>query len=218
MTYKQHPSAALNILYERNPHQGANPDHAKVLFVGRDANWKEEIEDDPLFDDIQSYLRNGVGYWKENGIHHPFLNSNYRGDGRRYHKIFSKIGINKKHAGEISFVELLNIPTIGMAKKNNKLFLQYLFSAHNKSHLEYLDRVFQNQSKLIFLAWGLMDDFKLIHQETGLFEALAILDKKQMDITTLNRKENLLIHRHFSDAISNDTIRLMGLEIEKALS
>ncbi len=38
-----------------------------------------------------------------------------------------------------------------------------------------------------------------------------------MDITDLNQYENIFIHRHFSDAISNDTIAKMKVILKQEL-
>jgi hypothetical protein len=36
-----------------------------------------------------------------------------KGDGRKYHKEFSKIRLSCKDASRISFIELLHLPTTG---------------------------------------------------------------------------------------------------------
>ena len=117
MTYGKHPSISLRKLYEINSHQGASPTDAKILFLGRDANWKEEIEKEKFFSHIAEYLENGVDYWNKYGVHHPFLQKEYKGDGQRYHRMFSKLNLDKSKAKHLSFIELLSFPTYGMAKK-----------------------------------------------------------------------------------------------------
>jgi hypothetical protein len=59
----------------------------------------------------------------------------------------------------------------------------------------------------------LIEDFKFINIKTGLFSKFAKLDKSEMNINDLNRFQNIFIHRHFSDAISNITIEKMAKEI-----
>jgi hypothetical protein len=49
-------------------------------------------------------------------VHHPFLLPEYHGDGRRYHRTFARIGFTPKHAGLVSFVELLHVPSVGRSK------------------------------------------------------------------------------------------------------
>ncbi len=208
--FSKHKSKVLNDLYTTKNYQGANPVDAKILFVGRDANWAIDIESKEMFGDVAEYLTDGVRFWETHHIHHPFLLPTYKGDGRRYHQIFSKLKLESHCANAISFLELIGFPTTGMAKNNNKLFLAYLTSEENKSHLIKLDKFLTvTPNKLIFIAWGLLDDFKFLNKETGLFPNLAGLDKTQMNISELNQHENIYVHRHFSDAISNATLEKM---------
>jgi hypothetical protein len=218
MSYKKHPSKKLNELYAKNAHQGAEPLDAKVIFVGRDPNWSETIDSTEYFKHVDAYLSDGVSFWQKEGVHHPFLLNDYKGDGKRYHTIFSKIGIDKIHAAEISFVELIGAPTVGMAKKNNKLFKEILLSAENTAHLKELEKILLSKGKLIFIAWGLLDDFKLINKELGGFDSISKIDKAQLDITKLNQVGNLFIHKHFSDSISNDTIASIEVKVQEFLN
>jgi hypothetical protein len=111
--YQQHPSEKLNVLFEKKPYQGASPDMARFIFVGLDANFDPEIESSEAFPDVCSYLEDGVEFWRQQGIHHPFLLPDYQGDGSRYHKQFAKIGLDAQCAQEISFLELIDTPTMG---------------------------------------------------------------------------------------------------------
>ena len=207
--FGRHPSKKLNALYALKSYQGANPVDAKVIFVGRDPNWAADIEERKMFDSVVEYLTDGITFWETHNIHHPFLLKSYRGDGQRYHRVFSKLNLDSSVASKISFVELIGFPTTGMSSSNIKSFREYLFSEENKQHLIELDKILSNSDKVICIAWGLINDFKLIHERTGLFKKLANLDKNRMDITDLNQFENIFIHRHFSDAISNHTIAKM---------
>ena len=58
-------------------------------------------------------------------------------------------------------------------------------------------------------------DIKYLNRETGLFRKLAEIDKSGMNISELNQHENIYIHRHFSDAISNATLEKMKTEIKR---
>ncbi|CAM4033584.1 Imm27 family immunity protein [Flavobacterium antarcticum] len=215
--FQKHPSVLLNNLYKIKNYQGANPADAKVLFVGRDPNWAIDLESKEMFNFVADYLTDGISFWEKHTIHHPFLLPNYKGDGKRYHRIFSKLKVESNQASKISFVELIGFPTTGMAKSNNKIFLEYLISEENRIHLIELDKFFSHSDKTIFIAWGLMNDFKIIYDKTGLFKKFAELDKSKMIISDLNNFENIFIHRHFSDAISNSTLDKMGMELEKIL-
>lgn len=212
--FKKHPSKLLNELYSKRNYQGANPVDAKILFVGRDPNWAVDLESKEMFNYVSEYLTDGVTFWKTHNIHHPFLLPNYKGDGKRYHKIFSKLKVESDLASKISFVELIGFPTTGMAKTNNKIFLEYLTSKENRNHLIELDKLLNDLGKTIFIAWGLLEDFKFLNRKTGLFRKLAEINKNEMNISDLNQHENIYIHRHFSDSISNATLEKMEIELK----
>ena len=111
--YHPHPSDLLNKIFSAKPFQGADPETATFLFVGLDANYAPSIETTPIFSSIVDYLDDGVAFWCKYGVHHPFLLPGYRGDGRLYHKTFASIGFTVEHAAQVSFVELLHVPTCG---------------------------------------------------------------------------------------------------------
>ncbi|WP_035671322.1 hypothetical protein [Flavobacterium sp. 83] len=215
--FEKHPSKLLNELYSKRNYQGANPVDAKILFVGRDPNWAVDVESKEMFNFVSEYLTDGVTFWKTHNIHHPFLLPNYKGDGKRYHKIFSKLKVDNEASSKISFVELIGFPTTGMAKTNNKIFLEYLISEENRNHLIELDNLLNDFDKTIFIAWGLIEDFKFLYRKTGLFIKFAELDKSEMSISDLNKFENIYIHRHFSDAISNATLEKMEIKLKQKL-
>jgi hypothetical protein len=212
-----HPSLRLNELYETKNYQGANPENAKIIFVGRDPNWHCDIDKMPVFNQVEEYLKDGIGFWRKYDIHHPFLSLNYKGDGKRYHKMFSKTNIDSSLADKISFVELIGFPTTGMSKKNDKEFKKKLISESNQKHLIQLDKILDAKDKFIFIAWGLLEDFLFINKELGLFENLSNIDKNQLDINDLNQIENIFIHKHFSDSISNNTIAKISNEVSNCL-
>jgi len=212
-TFEKHPSKLLNDLYLKKNYQGANPINAKVLFVGRDPNWAIDVETQEMFTSVSEYLNDGITFWKKNNIHHPFLLPNYKGDGKRYHRIFSKLKIESRFSSNISFVELVGFPTTGMAKTNNKIYREFLLLESNRNNLLELDKLLNHSDKKIFIAWGLMDDFKFLYNKTGLFKKFAELLKSEMNINDLNQSDNIYIHRHFSDAISNVTLEKMQNEL-----
>lgn len=131
--YQQHPCEKLNELFVKRPYQGASPDVARFIFVGLDANFDPEIESSEIFPEVCSYLEDGVGFWGQYGMHHPFLLPGYRGDGARYHKQFAKIGLSAQHAQEISFIELIDTPTMGRSNLNREDLRHY------QHHLERLE-------------------------------------------------------------------------------
>jgi hypothetical protein len=113
--FQPHPSVILNRLFEHKPFQGVNPLDATFLFVGLDANYAPDVESSPVFQDILAYHDDGAAFWRRSGVHHPFLLPDYRGDGRPYHRRFSRIGFRPEHAQLVSFVELLHLPSVGQS-------------------------------------------------------------------------------------------------------
>lgn len=143
--YELHPSARLREAFAARPFQGAVPENAKYIFVGLDANYAPDIERSPIFDDVISYLADGPGFWRRSGVHHPFRLPQYgNGDGARYHRTFASIGFGPQHAGEVSFYELLHVPTCG----RNKLTPQDF----DRGHLERLSRlVLEGAGRSVFM-------------------------------------------------------------------
>jgi hypothetical protein len=216
--FQQHPSQSLTELYKLKNFQGANPISAKVLFVGKDPNWAIDIEDSPIFDLVRDYLHDGIEFWKEHNIHHPFLHTKYNGDGKKYHQAISRLNLNSNYAKEISFVEIIGFPTTGMSSKNYKQFNNYLLSPENRNHLIELDQLLNDSSKMIFLFWGLIDYLKFINLKTGLFKKFASIDKNKLVRTDLNKIENVYFHKHFSMGISPETLRKISMEIAENIS
>lgn len=111
MPYLSHPSEKLVKLFREKPWQGCNPSTAKFLFIGLDANYREDIE--TSLPEVFEYLSCGVTFWRTRKIHHPFMLQHYRGSGKKYHEKFAEIGFTSKHAELVSFIELLHLPTVG---------------------------------------------------------------------------------------------------------
>lgn len=147
MSYGTHPSAELTRLFSAKPYQGADPSNAKILILGNDANYSPEISTYSFFQNIIEYHTDGVKFWEKTGVHHPFLLQEYpfdrRKGGVRYHQNFAKMGFGRKHASDFSFVELLNVPTIGNTGSDIQLFYDLLDS----DHLDWLEQLILGSSK-----------------------------------------------------------------------
>jgi hypothetical protein len=188
--FQLHPSLELRERFVHRPFQGAQPHAATFLFVGLDANYSPSVEDSPCFRSILEYHADGVAFWQRHGVHHPFLLPNYRGDGRRYHLNFSRIGFTGEHASLISFVELLHAPTVGRSK----------LTSHDLdvAHLQSLSAaILRGNAKHIFVSSGVAR----MMRETRLF---SWLPRQPMTSGTLPIKcrENgrtVYMHLHFSN-------------------
>lgn len=51
-----------------------------------------------------------------------------------------------------------------------------------------------------------------------MFQKFANLDKSQMSINEFNQFQNIFIHRHFSDAISNTTLDKIADKLKHSLA
>ena len=86
------------------------------MFIGLDANYSDTIESESIFSKILEYHKDGAGFWRRYGVHHPFLLPGYKGSGRFYHQSFADIGFGPNHADMVSFAEILHLPTTGQSK------------------------------------------------------------------------------------------------------
>lgn len=114
--YMRHPSPELQRLFASRPYQGADPSRAKYVFVGLDANYDVNVDRSRFFERVREYHEDGPRFWREHGVHHPFLLADYTGDGRFYHRSFARIGFTAANADDVSFVEVLEIPTTGRSE------------------------------------------------------------------------------------------------------
>lgn len=208
--YDIHPSTDLRQLFAEMavPYQGQEPEKANVIFVGLDANYAEELFDYPNFRDrILEYHRDGVAFWKRHGVHHPFLLDEYPTDvgidGVRYHKQFRKMNLSSEYADQISFVELLRVPTTGNTQKTR------FWELFDQEHAKRLDIILSSgRSRLVLLSNGVIQTMRKANKNFGLFLWLP----KSISPGCFKRIGNTEIHKvmHFSASISDDQIADMG--------
>lgn len=184
--YHPHPSDKLNEIFSAKPYQGVAPEQATFLFIGLDANYDATIEAHAIFPNILEYHRNGLAFWQKYGVHHPFLLSDYTGDGKFYHRSFARIGFQPEHAGLVSFTELLHVPTSG----RNKLEVKDL----SKSHLNQMNAaITEGAARYIFIPAGVAQLMLL----TGGF---PWLQKKPVGkdgpLEILYRQQNKTVYKH----------------------
>jgi hypothetical protein len=188
--FQVHPSQRLNALFRHRPYQGAEPSAAKFLFVGLDANYAPAVEDSPSFTSVVEYHQDGVAFWRRHGVHHPFLLPEYRGDGRRYHRTFAKIGFTPKHAKLVSFVELLHLPTVG----RNRLEPKDL----ERAHLELVNAaILRGKAEHVFISAGV----SRLMQASGAFPWLPKEASGPGPLRVLYREPSRSVysHLHFSN-------------------
>jgi len=169
MTFEIHPNKEFVGIYHDRPFQGQVPKEAKIIFLGSDANYSPAISNNDFFKYILEYQKDGVAFWKKYKCHHPFLLPNYptgkgfdkRKDGVPYHRNFRKLGLQPppKYAAHISFLELLDVPTIGNKSQNINQFDKML----SLKHLLYIDKLIKGGGKkLFYVSPGVLKDIKRI--------------------------------------------------------
>ena len=188
--YQAHPSHALSDIFRSKPYQGAPPEQAEFLFVGLDANYSANIEQNPTFPSILQYHEDGPAFWRRHGVHHPFLLPEYPGCGRRYHPNFAKIGFQAVHADRVSFVELFHLPTVGRSRLEPRDL--------ERSHLQQLrEAIFAGEAKYVFVSAGVLR----LMGTTGAFRELlgAPISSGVLRVLFRDSRRTVFHHLHFSN-------------------
>ena len=115
---------------------------AKYIFVGLDANFAIDVE--TQIPEIVSYLQDGPLFWRNTGKHHPFVLDSYSGSGGLYHENFKLIEFTIAEADQVSFIELIEKPTMGRSNLTVKDLSQ--------QHINRLRNILDNgNAKYIFI-------------------------------------------------------------------
>ena len=214
MKYDKHPSADLVKLFMEKPFQGQDPTRAKVIIIGNDANYSPQISTHPFFQKILKYHFDGIRFWKEHHKHHPFLLADYpfdrRKGGVRYHLNFSKMLFTSDDAEHFSFVELLNVPTVGNTGNNKKLFFDML----NKDHLNWLESVIlSGKKKFAIVNQTLAATISRIYKEFGVLRSLCHLLEGKKAQSVVLENDNVILYNGYSLSHSVSDAYLDNLRI-----
>ena len=219
MTFQKHTSSKIVKLFKEKPFQGQSPENAKVIFLSSDANYSQEIPNDHFFHYIEEYQKDGVAFWKKYNHHHPFLLSDYpcrkNTGGVPFHRNFSKLKLTPEQGEHISFLELLDVPTIGNKSENKKVFYELV----SQSHLEYIDRlVLGGGNKLFFVSKGVLKDMKKLKNEFPVFKWLDFKsDEKEKYLKTVSNGNVIQEISHFSSAQIHGKISCISSRIQEWL-
>jgi hypothetical protein len=199
LQYDIHPSERLRTLFSEKPYQGADPSSARVLILGNDANYSPEISAHQFFDRILEYHQDGVQFWQHTGFHHPFVLPEYPLDSRKggvkYHSNFRKLNFSSVDADKFSFVELLDVPTIGNTGSNKGLFFRLI----NESHLDWLEYlIFDTEPKFVLVNQTLAKSISRIMKETGKLGRLGPLIANKSVQTVAYASTNATIYNGYS--------------------
>jgi len=205
-------------LFNKKPFQGQSPENAKVVFLSSDANYSPEISNHPFFNYILEYQKDGIAFWEKYGCHHPFLLPNYpfdkRKDGCKFHLNFSKIGLNSEQARHISFLELLDVPTIGNKSNDFKLFYKLV----SQSHLEYIEKLMlSGGNKLFFISNGVIRDILKLKKHYPTFKWLNVEPRRSKQFSKEINGNKIKEIYHFSSWQIHDQISEISSEVKKWL-
>lgn len=218
MKFNIHPSDELVELYRKRPYQGQSPEKASIIFLSSDANYSPEISNHPFFENILEYHKDGAAFWKKHGCHHPFLLPSYPFDSRTggvpFHRRFSKLGLGPQHAEHISFLELLDVPTIGNRSENKDRFLELL----SPDHLRYIDRlILGGGHKMFFVSGGVLRDIATIRRSHAVFSWLdGTAGAKQAFAKMVNGNMIKKMH-HFSSFQIHGQLKQIRSDIDEWL-
>ena len=218
MEFQKHTSAKMVELFSKKPFQGQLPEKARIVFLSSDANYSPEISNHHFFKYILEYQKDGIAFWEKYNCHHPFLLPNYPFNknmaGVPFHRNFSKIGLRPEHAAHISFIELLDIPTIGNKSQNRKLFFEYV----SLSHLEYIEELMLGGgSKLFYVSNGVLRDIAKLKKAYPVFEWFDYeLTSSKQYVKTINSNKIREIY-HFSSSQIHGQIGEISSEINSWL-
>jgi hypothetical protein len=201
MNFDKHPSKVLTSLFNRKPFQGQSPEQANIIFLSSDANYSPEISEHSFFKYILEYQKDGVIFWNKYNCHHPFLLEDYPFNknkaGVPFHRNFNKIGLDSEYAEYISFLEILDVPTIGNKSENKSLFNNLI----SLNHLKYIDNlVLSGGNKLFFISNGVLKDMSRLKKKYGVFDWLDYKPTQKEKYSALINGNKIQEIYHFSSS------------------
>ena len=214
MNFDIHPSKRLIELFKMKPYQGQSPLASNIIFLSSDANYSLEISNHSFFNLVKEYQQDGISFWKKYGCHHPFLLKefpfNKTSGGRPFHNTFSRLGLTHEYAENISFLEILDVPTIGNKSQNKDLF----YALANKKHLEFIDSLITSDcKKLFFISSGVLKDMYSLRLKHGVFQWLENNPKGLTKFSKLIDSNKIQEIYHFSSSHINKEL----VEIRSAI-
>ncbi len=205
-------------LFNKRPVQGQVPEKTSIIFLSSDANYSPEISDHPFFKYILEYQKDGIAFWDKYGCHHPFMLSDYpfnRNEaGVPFHRNFSKLGLGPEYAQHISFLELLDVPTIGNKSEDREQF----FKMVSLKHLQYLEELFIGGGhKLFFVSNGVLKDITKIKRTYPLFAWADFAAGSKNQFTKIINGNKIKEIYHFSSTQIHSQLSAIKSEIDQWL-
>lgn len=219
MKFQKHTSEEMVELFSKKPFQGQVPERASIIFLSSDANYSPDISNHAFFQYVLEYQMDGIAFWKKYRHHHPFILPNYPFDktknGVPFHRNFSKLGLGQKYADHISFLELLDIPTIGNKSEDKESFYRLL----SLTHLKYIESLLIGGGhKLFFVSSGVLEDIEKIKKNHPVFTCLDFDNIRNGNkfVKLINGNKIKQIY-HFSSSQIHSQLSEIKSEIEQWL-
>ena len=217
-----HPSSQLVDMFRKKPYQGQAPERAAVIFLSSDANYSANITRHPFFTRILDYHRDPIQFWRDTGVHHPFLLGEYpfdrRKDGVPFHRKFAAMGLTSDYADKICFLELLDVPTIGIKSKARPRFRTLL----NPVHMTYLQLLLTSgKSRTVFVSDSVLRDLKYLDkqgwQDYSLWNSPPLGVEQGVPLIYQHGATRVYKVTHFSGSISQAELRAIRTLIDSAV-
>ncbi len=209
------------------PYQGQDPSQARVVFLGRDANYPKDIETRlNCFELVRLYHGDGVGFWENKygnnpgKKHHPFMICMRSGEaGYKYHHVFSDLSLDSGYAKHISFVELLDVPTTGDSRHDPDGAFDMLLKQSNQHHAWLLERLLGDRRKAVFVPNSALVRMKKITARSEVYGAIHDRNRpiENECPVLLYQYKNLDFYKcfHFSDSRGGSQLKTMKSLIDK---
>ncbi|MDD2267361.1 hypothetical protein [Sulfuricurvum sp.] len=214
-----HPSYEMKQLFNEKPFQGQDPKKAKIIFLSSDANYSEKVSDNEFFKYLLEYQKDSINFWKKHQCHHPFMMEEYpfnrTVDGVPFHRNFSKLALSAEHAEFISFIELLDIPTIGNKSENKKRFYE-LVSVEHLRNIENL--MLNNNGTIFFISKGVLKDLKKFQKIYNVFSFLNLTSSPNQRFSQEINKNFVLEIYHFSSYQIHSQLEEIRMRIDNWLN
>lgn len=218
-----HPSTALVEMFRAKPFQGQQPELARIIFISSDANYSSRLSQHPFFRHILDYHSNPIKFWRTTGVHHPFLLDSYpfdrRRDGVPFHRKFAAMGLSPHYADKICFLELLDVPTIGIKSKARDDYRALV----SEAHMSYIKTLLEDgKPKLFFISSTVLNDLKFLDGRNwaplNLWRQTPL--GRTYGIPLIYKKHDTRMYRvtHFSGSISTEEILAIRKLIESECS
>jgi len=220
MKFQKHTSDEMVELFSQKPFQGQVPEKSKIIFLSSDANYSPEISNHSFFKYILEYQKDSIAFWQKYGCHHPFMlqsfpqEFNRNKNGVPFHRNFSKLCLGPEYAVDISFLELLDVPTIGNKSQNREQF----FKMVSLNHLRYIENlILGGGHKLFFVSNGVLKDIATIRKIYSVFAWLDITSASERRFSQVINGNRIKGIYHFSSSQIHSQLAEIKSEINEWL-